>query len=195
MPLGPRNPIARYRLVLEHAHSDLLEAAVDWGWPVASAGILILAAVWVWERWRKVERDPQAWAVEGFLVAMLAHSMVDMPFRPPFMQVEAVLALAWLTPAEPAEALRPAWPLRAALIAAFLLSLGAWLALPLKRDTGSGDPALAWRWSAPPPACSRWTLHWRSAAPWSMALSRSRGWLTSRMGRLGLGLPQCSSQH
>lgn len=93
--LTPSNPIARHRLRLEHAHNEVLEAAVELGWPV-TMGLTLLALFWFRARWHKRSSSPDVWAIEAWLVALAAHSMVDMPLHPPFIQMGVVLAWAWL---------------------------------------------------------------------------------------------------
>jgi O-antigen ligase len=123
--LSPRDPIARYRLHLFHAHNEVLETAVELGWPVALLLSALLLAFF-WMRWHSSDGEPLHWALEAFLAGLAVHAMVDMPLRPAFLQLAGALTLAWLWPkAEEAdERGAPAAPSALALALAVLLSLG-----------------------------------------------------------------------
>jgi O-antigen ligase len=140
---------SRYRLHLEHAHNEVLEQAVEWGWPLT---VLAIFAVLVWAVFRafKTEPDPGAWALEAFLAGIAVHAMVDMPLHPPFIQVACALAWAWLdAEAEPVreKPSRPSWPTALALGLALFFSAGAWLALGVKKTEDPSQVA-AWQWRA-----------------------------------------------
>jgi O-antigen ligase len=124
--LSERNPIARYRLRLSHAHNEVLETAVELGWP-ATLMLCALLAAFFWMRWQKADPDPSNWALEAFMAGVVVHAMVDMPLRPAFLQLGYALALAWLWPRaeEAGESPVSVAPTALVLALAALLSLGA----------------------------------------------------------------------
>ena len=71
------------RFYMNHAHSDVLELALETGIP----GLLLVAAFIAWwlrrsfSLWRNPEADPFAKAATIAIGAMLAHSTVDYPLR------------------------------------------------------------------------------------------------------------------
>ena len=87
--------------LVNHAHNDYLEIAVEGGLP----GLLILAAFgWWWVRrliaiWRSPASTPFERGASIAATAILAHSLVDFPART--MAVAAVLAVAVALMAEP----------------------------------------------------------------------------------------------
>jgi len=85
-PLTPQDPIARYRLSLDHAHNEWLELAVETGWPLTLA-LGLCAFAWKRRRWRSAQTDPEILGLEAVLIAAGALSLVDMNLRTP--------ALAW----------------------------------------------------------------------------------------------------
>lgn len=101
------DPGVFFGAVVNHAHDDYLEIAVEGGLP----GLLILAAViWWWARrllaiWRSPASDPYERAATIASVAILAHSLVDFPART--MAVAAALAAAFALMAEPRQGRRP----------------------------------------------------------------------------------------
>jgi O-antigen ligase len=95
--LTERQPIARYRLRLEHAHNEWLELAVEAGWPVAlGAAILVLA--WLRRRWRSGSREPAVLGLEAGVVAAFILSLTDMNLRTPALAWSMLLVLAALEP-------------------------------------------------------------------------------------------------
>lgn len=85
-PLTPQEPIARYRLSLDHAHNEWLELAVEIGW-VATLILALCALSWKRRRWRSGRCDPEILGLEAVVIAAGALSLVDMNLRTP--------ALAW----------------------------------------------------------------------------------------------------
>lgn len=80
---------------LGHAHNLLLQVAVEWGWPLALAGLLWLG-VWVWRRqpWRA--RQPvqvMGWSVAGVIGL---HSLLEFPLWYGPFQMALGLAIGWI---------------------------------------------------------------------------------------------------
>jgi O-antigen ligase len=151
--LTVRQPIARYRLRLDHAHNEILESLVELGWP---ATLLLLALAAAFFRWRfSAAGDPDSVGLEGALLILLGLGLVDMPFRCPALLWLGLLWLAPLLPTGKSDGkARGMAPVLAAVIA--LLALGRWKQwLPLQPL----DPRLAavqLRAGNPVPAWSAW---------------------------------------
>ena len=80
---------------LGHAHNLLLQVAVEWGWPLALAGLLCLGG-WVWQRqpWRA--RQPvqvMGWSVAGVIGL---HSLLEFPLWYGPFQMALGLAIGWI---------------------------------------------------------------------------------------------------
>ena len=93
--LTPREPVARYRLTLDHAHNEWLEFTVEMGWPIT----LVLAAcvlAWCGRRLRRGSRDADSLGLEAVLVAAGTLSLVDMNLRTPALGWGLVLCFCAL---------------------------------------------------------------------------------------------------
>jgi O-antigen ligase len=95
-----REPIARYRLSLEHAHNDWLELAVDVGWP-ATLALAACAVAWLLRRWRSGRCAPGILGLEAVVVAAGATSMVDMNLRTPVLAWGILLCFAAIEARDP----------------------------------------------------------------------------------------------
>lgn len=145
--LDHRQPIARYRLSLDHAHNEWLELAVEAGWP-AALGFAGLVLAWLWRRLRQAQRDPGVLGLEAGVVAALALSMTDMNLRTPAVLWGLVFVIAALEPvadAEPLERWGSAWLFVGLL--AFAACLGWDQRQGIKHDFQAGRPVSTSRWT------------------------------------------------
>lgn len=135
-PLEWRNPIARYRLTLEHAHSDWLELGVELGWPLALLALAGALLVFL-DRLRRAP-DLAAAGVEVFGVAAAFHACLDMTLRTPAILAGLALGAAALYPHRNSEAPRS----RALGIGLGLLlivgGLGVWTARKATKNSSAG---------------------------------------------------------
>ena len=100
------NPGAVNRFYMNHAHSDLLELALETGVPGLS--LILLFLLW-WARrtaaiWRAEEADYYARAATVATAAIMAHSLVDYPLRT--AAISALFAIGCALMAEPRAAAR-----------------------------------------------------------------------------------------
>ena len=147
--LDEKHPIARYRLVLEHAHDEWLELAVETGWPFALAA-LGLAGAWLWRRWRRGARDGLSLGMEAGVVLALVLSLTDMDLRTPGPLLGLVLVVAVLDPVEGGFSIWtwPAWlgPCLGALMVA--LCLGWWQREALEAAIQAQRQPSPWVWAS-----------------------------------------------
>lgn len=143
--LTSEEPIARYRLALDHAHNDWLELAVETGWPLTLVLLLLCAAAWKWRRWRLASPDPDHLGLEAVLLAALTLSLVDMNLRTPGIAFGLMLSFCALEqkPWYRAPSKEASWPgaakaaLGLALVALLCLG-GSWIARLCKAGRGAG---------------------------------------------------------
>jgi O-antigen ligase len=100
------DPAAVDHFYMNHAHSDLLELALETGVP--GLALLLLFLIW-WARrtaaiWRAEEADYHARAATVATAAIMAHSLVDYPLRTAAISVLFAIACALM--AEPRAAAR-----------------------------------------------------------------------------------------
>lgn len=132
-PLTERLPITRYRLLLDHAHNDWLESAVESGWPWTLLAAALVGG-WLWRRWRNAIDNPESLALEAIVVAALCLSLVDMNLRTPGLFFGLMLVVAALEPLPAsAQAKAPRWQRRCTwgvAVLSLLLALGTWADRP-----------------------------------------------------------------
>ncbi len=80
---------------LGHAHNLLLQVAVEWGWPLALAGLLALG-IWGWRRqpWRaRAPAQVLGWSVAGVIGL---HSLLEFPLWYGPFQMALGLSVGWI---------------------------------------------------------------------------------------------------
>jgi O-antigen ligase len=180
-PLSEREPIARYRLSLEHAHNDWLELAVEIGWPLAVfAGLAVL--FWLWKRWQS---PWTAWApgLEGAVVAALALSLFDMDLRNPGVMALVLLAAGSLAEQREAPA-GPRWAWATISLCFLLSATGLWC-VRQSRHPHLGSPSFssAAAWLQPLDAEHQAQVLAHGAEPWPWAAWAGRfqaPWLSAQ---------------
>ncbi|MFA5139862.1 MAG: O-antigen ligase family protein [Elusimicrobiota bacterium] len=124
----PKHWATNYGFSADHAHSEVLEAAAETGWP----GLALLAAA-VALAWRRRRPAASAWHREAALAAWTAmttqcliDNMLHMPALGMLYFSSMVCAGAGRhDPSEPEGAPRPVW--RRVCLAGFFLALSAWI--------------------------------------------------------------------
>ncbi|HTB22032.1 MAG TPA: O-antigen ligase family protein [bacterium] len=141
--LTPTEPVARYRLSLDHAHNEWLEAAVEAGWPIALM-LLLCAGAWKLRRWRSERPDKDRLGLEAVLIAAGALSLVDMNLRTPALAWGLMLSFCAVEPLprdDDATAQGLSWSGKLAVIVAALAVFclaGSALAERFRKDQASG---------------------------------------------------------
>lgn len=199
-PLTERLPITRYRLLLDHAHNEWLESAVESGWPwtLLLAGLI---CAWLWRRWCSAVSDPLSLALEAVVVGALCLSLVDMNLRTPGIFFGLMMVVAALEPlsASPSVA-APAWQRRgtwALAIVALLLALGTWAGRPAHGTEPSSLRLKAALWLQPADAQAALRAEQAGLAslPWSDAMGATlaewqfwRAAVAAQQGDFGLAV-------
>lgn len=123
--------LGRYRLRLEHAHQEFIEMGAEMGLAALALALVAIGAL-LRRCWSQRSRSEDEVYYESVLLLLLAHAMVDFPFRTPLAWALGGMILALRFPqrrgasglgAEPL----PALPLMLAASLAVSFTLGVWV--------------------------------------------------------------------